>query len=443
MGGSPYQDIFDRTDKIDLEDRRRVGLVTATLLLRRQEWQHRRVELVTFEDQGVTRRRNSVDFTVPRWAFRYLGVDEDESTQIAVPLTLFRKGSLVNFNLSNEGNDAVPLLSGSHAGAMAEMALLSTAELLLPSGHVPDETASDIRQLTNERDAVCARKALGRLFATTEPDAQSRGLLKSHPIFSPLATTFANNYMGAVLLDLRPGERRIIHFAFDEQRPELDDGRIKMQAMFELLYGRRDYEVLVLASAAGDAASFHIEAEAPEGLDISSRETYFGVSGKEPDEKEGFFRRAHIHYTNLPAATRLGLVVRLTPRSSTLIRAGALSSALTLIAVLVIRLQLGDIIGNKASGEAAILLVTPTLLSIYVGRANEHPTTTHILWPIRIAATAPGILSFAAAVVLVSGGTDFWSKATLWGVVGLLALNTWVLARLWRRARRLRRSNQR
>jgi len=439
VGGSPYQAIFDRTDRIDLIDRRRVGLVTATLLLRRQEWLHRRVELVTFDDLGVTRRRNSVDFTVPQWAFQYLGVDGSGPTNIGVPVTLFRKGALVHFNIGDEGNDAVPLLSGAQAGAMAEMALLATAELILPSGQVPPEIASDIRQLATERDQTCARKALERLFSSTESDAEDRGLLKSHAVFSPLAITFANNYMGAVLLDLRGGERRVIHFAFDEQHPEVDNGRAKMRATFDMLYGRRDYEVLVLASAAGDAGSFHIEAEAPEGVDISSRETFFGHTAKEPDEKIGFFRRAHIHYTNLPASARLGFIVRLTPRSSTLIRGAALISALTLIAVAVIRLQIAAIIHNKASGDAAILLVTPTLLSIYVARANEHPTTTHILWPIRIVATAPGILSFGAAVVLVAGGDDFWSEATLWAVVALLALNTVILVRLWRRARRLRR----
>jgi hypothetical protein len=418
-----------------------VGLVTATLLLRRQEWLHRRVELVTFEDQGVTRRRFSVDFTVPRWAFNYLGVDTSEPTKIAVPIALFQKGTLVHFNLSDEGSDAVPLLSGSQVGQMAEMALLSAGELVLPSGQVPSEIVSDIRQLATERDRAGALKAQERLFSSTEPSPQERGLLKSHPVFAPLAMTFAKNYMAAVLLDLCPGDRRVIHFAFDEQRTEVDNGRTKMRATFDMLvYGQRDHQVLVLASGAGDAASFHIEAEAPEGLDISSREVFFGHAGKDPDEKVDFFGRAHIHYTSLSASERFGLMLRLTPRSSTLIRAGALTSALTLMAVVILRLQIGDILLNKTSGEAAILLVTPTLLSIYVARANEHPTTTHILWPIRIVATAPGILSFGAAVVLVVGGSDFWSETTLWAVAALLLGNTLILVRLWRRSRRLRRS---
>jgi hypothetical protein len=107
---------------------------------------------VTFEDRSFMRRRSSVDFTLPLWAFQHLSISGTEPAETAVPITLLAKGALVNFNLSDEGGGAVPLLTGSQAGALAEMALLSAAELILPLGEIPLETGSDIRQLANERD---------------------------------------------------------------------------------------------------------------------------------------------------------------------------------------------------------------------------------------------------------------------------------------------------
>jgi len=395
---------------------------------------------VTFEDQDVIRRSSSIDFTLPHWALEYLGAASAKKLKIAVPLTLLRKGTLVHFNLGDESSAAVPLLSGSQSGALAEMALLATAELVLRTGTVPREIASDIRQLSCERDVGCARKALDRLLSSTEPDPQSRGLLKSHPVFAPLANALVSNYIGAVLLDLRGGNRRVIHLAYDENRDNLGDGRTaRLGGALGVLAGRRSHRFLVLASAAGDAGSFHFEAEAPEGLSISSREIFFGRAGKAPDEKIGSYRRSHIHYSNLSAGAQLAVELRLSPRSSTIVRAGALTSALTLLTLVAVRLQLGDIISKGIAGEAAILLVTPTLLSVYVARADEHPATTQLLWPIRIAATVPGILSFAAGIVLVTGAADFWSKFTLWTIVAVLALNTWILMRTWQRAARRQR----
>ncbi len=133
------------------------------------------------------------------------------------------------------------------------------------------------------------------------------------------------------------------------------------------------------------------------------------------------------------------MALRITPRSSTIIRAGALTSALTFLAVLYTRIFIHDITHNHTAEAMTILLSVPPLLSVYVLRADEHPATTHILWPIRIVAAAPGALGLAAAAALAAGGGAEWSEITLEILTGLLALATWILMRTWHRASRRER----
>jgi hypothetical protein len=388
------------------------------------------------------RRSSSVDFTLPHWAPKHLGVDRSKRTKIAVPLTLLRKGMLAHFNLSDEGSDAIPLLSGTQVGALAEMALLATAELALNDA-VPPSIACDIQRLAWDRrageDEARRRRpsdTFDRLFSTGQPAAQSRSALREHPIFMPLAKDFDDNFIAAVLLTITGGDRRVIHFAYDEMIGErnLYQRRITQ----ELFKGSLSRRVGVLASAAGDAASFHMEAEAPEGLRISSRVTLTQSRDDIPREaidprveKVGSYRRSHIHCSDLEANDRLAVVLRVGPRSSTIIRGAAFTSFLTLLAVIAVRIQLHDIHKRGAAGTAGALLVIPTILSVWVARSQEHPTTTHLLWPVRIVAAAPAVFGLAAAGVLVSTGITFWSEFALSAMAVLLAIATWILGATW------------
>jgi hypothetical protein len=445
---APFLPLFDPTLELDEDARRRIGLTTALLFVRRQEWVHRRVELVTFEDQDVIRRRNSVDFTLPHWTSEYLKVSRSEPSKIAVPIALFRKATLAHFNLSDEGSNAVPLLSGTQVGPLAELALLATAELILGPGNVHDSIAKDIRELTCDRraDDEDGRRpssaAFKRLFSLAEPEPESRLLLKLHPIFLPLAEVFDDNYIAGVLLTIAGGDRRVIHFAYDEMISETGDEQVHRRRMIkELFEGNLSRRVLVLASSAGDAESFHMEAEAPEGLRISSRVTFTQTQYdarrrdiKKPFEKSGSYQRSHVHCNDVHASDRLAVVLRIGPRSSTIVRGAALTAALTLLAVVYVRIQIHHINKHGAASAATVLLVIPTILSLWVARSNEHPATTYLLWPVRIVAAAPAVLGLIAASVLITGATSFSGEAVLAAVISLLAAATWILGSTWRGA---------
>jgi hypothetical protein len=368
-------------------------------------------------------------------------VDGSQQARIAVPITLLRKNTLAHFNLADEGSNAVPLLSGPQVGALAEMALLATAELALENT-VDCSVASDIKHLAWDRRAGedeerrrSPSDTFKRLFSQDRPAADARLKLREDPIFLSLAKDFDANFIAAVLLTIASGDRRVIHFAYDE---EIGKHEYSVQTTKELFGGRLSRRVVVFASAAGDAASFHMEAEAPEGLRISSRVTLTQAQGdasqrevKTRLEKSGSYRRVHIHCNDVQASDRLAVVLRIGPRSSTIVRGATFTSGLTLLAVIAARLQLHNIHKHGAAGAAAVLLVIPTILSIWVARSQEHPATTQLLWPVRIVASAPAVFGLTAAGVLVSAGVTFWSEFALCAMAALLAVATWIMGATW------------
>lgn len=415
------------------------------LIMSWPEWLHRRVELITFEDHDVIRRSNSFDFTVPRRALELLDAGDGTATMnVAVPLTLVRKGEMIHLNLSSEGADAIPLLSAPQLSVLAEAALRATAEIVLQTQEVPAEIVCDIRRLVQDSatfdpatswyvgPAVDARE---RLFSEHEPTPEARVALRSHRIFRSLSYMFSTQYIVAVLLPTAPDSRRVAHFAYDERFYDTDGFYRRWRIILSLLRGNRARRVLIFAASPSDSASYHFEAEAPEGLQISSGKTYFENVAKTPEEKAGSFQRIHFHYSKLPRSTGLAVVLRLRPRSSTIVRGATLTSILTLLAVLYVWLQFGAITSSKgAQGAAAALLVVPILLSLYLVRTNEHPMTTHLLWPLRVVATAPGLLSFVAAGVLVGGLSSRLSGWILLTLVVLLTLSSGILGLTWLKA---------
>ncbi|MBW3093447.1 hypothetical protein KIH79_11055 [Bifidobacterium sp. 82T10] len=82
----------------------------AMLLLGQDTWIERRVETVTFTEQGTTRRNIGFDFLLPK-TMRIAWRDTDTGNGlIAVPLTFLGKGDLIHADVTVGGGDPVPLL---------------------------------------------------------------------------------------------------------------------------------------------------------------------------------------------------------------------------------------------------------------------------------------------------------------------------------------------
>ncbi|KFI53725.1 hypothetical protein [Bifidobacterium biavatii] len=80
----------------------------AMLLLGQHKWIKRRVENVSFTDQGTTRRAISLDFSLPKDKFVAYSND-NEQPRIAVPVTFLGKGDLIHADVVDGGGQSVPL----------------------------------------------------------------------------------------------------------------------------------------------------------------------------------------------------------------------------------------------------------------------------------------------------------------------------------------------
>ncbi|MCH9276658.1 hypothetical protein JS533_010315 [Bifidobacterium amazonense] len=80
----------------------------AMLLLGQHKWIKRRVESVSFTDQGTTRRAISFDFALPKDKFVAYSSD-NEQPRIAVPVTFLGKGDLIHADVVDGGGQSVPL----------------------------------------------------------------------------------------------------------------------------------------------------------------------------------------------------------------------------------------------------------------------------------------------------------------------------------------------
>ena len=94
----------------------------ADVLLRHQAaWRHRRVETITVLTHEQVRRHVSIDFTVPEEQREGLRLSADE---YVVPLALLAKRPLVHFDLRNEEQHSIPLLTAEQHRTIAPRAAL-------------------------------------------------------------------------------------------------------------------------------------------------------------------------------------------------------------------------------------------------------------------------------------------------------------------------------
>jgi len=429
-----YAGLFNTRRGLSAEDFEKVGFLNAALMLRWSQWVHRRVELVRFTDEDVARRNVSVDFTLPWWYHEARGTPEHGIERLLVPLGLLRKGTLVNFDLRDESGSALPLLTTPQNGIVAEASLVTLAGFVL-NETVPNEIRCDIRQLVSE-SANDAQMTLARLFDRRDVAAASRSLLRDDAVFSSVAEVLAKRFLALTMIDLRRHQRRVLHFAYDDSL-WTESSANTVRGLVTLALGR-PRSILFTIPAVADADSYHFEAEAPDGFQISTREGYSTLpSGALPARqitKEGSFQRSHLHFPQAESGAEGAVFIRLRPRPSNIVRGAVLAAALAFAAILFIRLRLGPLKSGPSAGAAAapLLLAFPGLLSLYMARSDENPMATNLLWPVRVLALTPALWSFLAAAALIGGTTGIVTKVFLWAMVGLAGLSFVLLARTWR-----------
>jgi hypothetical protein len=433
-----YKGLYNPYDALSSEDFHAVGLLTAQLLLFWSSWTHRRVERIKFVDEDAISRDVSVDFTVPHWFHRVRGTQQTGRKRQLVPLGLLRKGTLMSFSLHSDSNHSLPLLTTPQNIEVAEATLVALAGQVIEHD-VPERVRQDIRTVV-EGDPSESEANLQRLFERRDKHSDERGMLRKSAVFRSLAIPLAENFLALTMVAIGWHERRVLHYCYDEplwvNRTGLRD------FIAPAVGGSRD--VIITVPASSHADSYHVEVEAPDGLQIATREGYTeypgGTGPIESVEKTGSHQRSHIHFKQAELGAEALVLTHLFPRPSAIIRSSCFAGTLAFLTIVFFRLRLsaltGPHSGDQKAAAAAVLLGFQAVVSLYLARSDQNAMTTNLLWPVRLVASIPGTAALVSAAAIVAGSSGTATEAVLWGMAGLTGASTALLAVAWRRLNR-------
>jgi hypothetical protein len=389
----------------EIEERASDIAVAADVLLRRQAaWRHRRVETLRVLSHEEVRRHVSIDFTVPAEHRELLRLSESEHV---VPLAVLEKRPLVHFDLRDEEQRALPLLTAEQNRAIARELLYQVLDgdlagtdagdeaVMLAAGPVIEAVlADDVRRL-DERIADLER-AHG-LAALPEFRAMSRLLSRSFIVW-------------AVVQDI--GRRRVLKIAFDE--------------LFSQRRGLTFYDT----PGCTEAWSYHVEVDVPP--DVRARTTTLSdeASGRILGTGERDADRPAVYFTADPSDTLIqpGLVVDYGAERWRFLGPAAVAAAV--IALLVVPARVfADL--HRLSGSAGpaigLVLSTSAVFSALVLRTDEHAMLRLLLLRYRLCLVACTLAALFAAAALGFRARP-WVLDPTWGVAAVVsALGTGIL----------------
>ncbi|MGO4592135.1 hypothetical protein [Paenarthrobacter sp. 2TAF44] len=235
------------------------GRKVLDLILRSQQWIHRRVDKLDLTAAGETRRSVSLDATVPRkWAI-VVG-----KGQVAVPLGWLEKGPLRGLDTEGPDGRSIPILSSSDNGELAASLFFAAATNLGLTDDNEEQSWAVARKLAFSRNE--SRDEAWQAYNDWLTPARSALLVPTGisddvtELLDQLAETLISSFiLFAVIGDDWLGRRAILKFSSSQDELKASS-RTRGNALL--------YEVDI--PDLGLARSQHLEVEAPEGTHIES-----------------------------------------------------------------------------------------------------------------------------------------------------------------------------
>jgi hypothetical protein len=370
---------------------------SADVLLRHQAaWRHRRVETITVLTHEQVRRHVSVDFTVPEEQREGLRISADE---FIVPLALLSKRPLVHFDLRNEEQHAIPLLTADQHRTL-------TRELLY-------------RQLDSDEASEAVVGAAGELIeAVLEDQPQDlepeiAALEAAHgaelPDFRATASVLSRNFiLWAVVRGL--DRRRVYKFAGDE------------------LVGRTRFVYFIGARGCTEAESYHFEVALPG--DLKARRTLLvdGVTDRVLAAGERDADRPAVHYRAqppFPEAAEIAIEFA-AERWRFLAPAALVASIIALLIAPPFLFSDLQALPDTAGAAVGLVLSTSAVFSVLVLRTDEHPLLRLMLVRGRVLLAASTVAALFAAAS-IGFRTAGWIIEGTWALAALVSVLTAVI----------------
>jgi hypothetical protein len=387
----------------------------------------RRVERVTFIDEDSLVRSVSVDCFLER---------EADAGVLYVPLAVIDKHPLVSFDVRDEHQRPLPVLSTGENGYLAWSALCVAAAFAL-------ERPTSRSVQVSLRDVVFARagRAAASVHATRTLalDTDERAALFDNPTFVALLETLASGFVLLVEVPQEEDGRRIIKFA--HAQPLARERRVPILASL----GISPLSIEVDLPSISTAASFHFECLLPEAvqvIDASVTTKWFDGNHTQSSVSGGVSEtdRAHVHVSSPPPNADAVVALSVLPSANGVLRPGALS-AIGVVIVLAVGGLFGKRIQSSSDAAAAILLLGPGLLSTLILRPGEHGLASLALRGLRwnIAAGAAAAFIGAGLVALdLHGGA---LRTALLALASASLVPAVLLCLAWRSTARIARGS--
>lgn len=371
-----------------IEERAAEIAEAADVLLRYQAaWRHRRVESITVLTHEQVRRHVSIDFTVPEAQRDGLRLSDEE---FVVPLALLSKRPLVHFDLRNEEQHAIPLLTAEQHRTIAR-------ELLYQQ--LDDELAGADELI----EAVLADEP-------QDVEADIAALEAAHGVeladFRSIAAVLSRSFIAwAIVRGL--DRRRVFKFAYDEP------------------VGRRSFVHLISAHGCTEAESYHVEVAVP--ADLKARSTLLVdratgrrlAVGERDADRPALFFRAQQPFPQAPQ-----IVIEFAAERWRFLAPAALVA--TIIALLIAPPFLfADLkaLPDTAGAAVGLVLSTSAVFSVLILRTDEHALLRLMLVRARaLLATSTIAALFAAASI--GFRTAGWIIEGTWALAALASVLT-------------------
>jgi hypothetical protein len=364
----------------------------ADVLLRHQAaWRHRRVETITVLTHEHVRRHVSIDFTVPQAQREGLRISADECV---VPMALLTKRPLVHFDLRNEEQHAIPLLTAEQHRTIARELLYRQLE---------DEGVEGASELV---EAVLADEP-------RDVEPLIGALEEAHGIeladFRATAVVLSQYFIAwAIVRGL--DRRRVFKFAADEP------------------VGRNSFVYFIGAPGCTEAESYHLEVAVPE--DLKARRTLLvdGASGRRLAAGERDTDRAALYYRAeppLPEAPEL-VIDFAAERWPFLAPAALIASIIALLIAPPFLFADLAALPDTAGAAVGLVLSTSAVFSVLILRSDEHALVRLMLVRARALLAASTVATLFAAASIGFRTAEWIIKGT-WAIAALVSVITAVI----------------
>jgi hypothetical protein len=395
--------------EVDLDRLRELGARSTAAFLPEQPWLFRRVESISFIGSAVLRRKVSVDYWIPR------GLPSTRRTSgllFYVPLSVLSKWPpLLSFDLRTDHQPG-HLLTAEGNGEM-DAALLKALirDHFGPERALGCEGAAHKLATLRTSDAWQAYSEISSFLEDAEPEDARQHVLR-------IAHSMARARILWVPVVGHAGDRHVAHFSYDV-RFGTAQAAFRIRAARTLSWGGGD-EYLEVPHV-GQSGSYHIDVQAPEGLQVIDTSLYFLYDRPQHGEElppspivntQEIGERAHVYTTSHRPGSAL-LRVRMMPGWRGFIGA-AWMMALGIAGLLTAFWRWSSAMTMDPTSSVALLVIVPAVLGVITLRPRTHPRTFDRLVGVQLLLFLSGSLSIFSALVAIRFEKRLEPTRALW-----------------------------